>query len=73
MSTRAGRIQVGTKIRIKVSTKIRTKDTCLTGQIIQRQEVEMEVGSKARAEEMEQEGNKINRIKIRVREIMPSS
>ena len=53
--------------------KIRAKGTYLIGQIIQRQEVEMEVDSKARVEEMALKGNKINRIKIRIRVIMPNS
>ena len=73
MSIGAGRIQVVTKIRIKGGTKVRTKVTFQTGQIIQRQEVGMEAGSKARAEEMGQEGNKINKIKIGTRGTMPSS
>ena len=54
-------------------TKIRAKGTYLIGQIIQRQEVEMEVDSKARAEEMALKGNRINRIKIRTKVIMPNS
>ena len=62
-----------TKIRIKGGTKVRTKVTFQTGQIIQRQEVGMEAGSKARAEETGQEGNKINKIKIGTRGTMPSS
>ena len=62
-----------TKIRIKGGTKVRTKVTFQTGQIIQRQEVGMEAGSKARAKEMGQEGNKINKIKIGTRGTMPSS
>ena len=33
----------------------------------------MEVGSKARAKEMALEGNRINRIKIRIRVTMPNS
>ena len=70
MSTRTSRIQLVTKIRIKVVTKIRTKGTYLIGQIIQRQEVEMEVGSKARAEEMAPKGNRINKIKIGIRVTM---
>ena len=73
MSIGAGRIQVVTKIRIKGGTKVRTKVTFQTSQIIQLQEVGMEASSKARAEEMEQEGNKINKIKIGIRGIMPSS
>ena len=73
MSIGVGRIQVVTKIRIKGGTKVRTKVTFQTGQIIQRQEVGMEAGSKARAEEMGQEGNKINKIKIGTRGTMPSS
>ena len=73
MSIGAGRIQVVTKIRIKGGTKVRTKVTFQIGQIIQRQEVGMEAGSKARAEETGQEGNKINKIKIRTRGTMPSS
>ena len=76
MSIGVGRIQVVTKIRIKGGTKVRTKVTFQTGQIIQRQEVGMEASSKARAEEMGQEGNKINKInkiKIGTRGTMPSS
>ena len=73
MSIGAGRIQVVTKIRIKGGTKVRTKVTFQTGQIIQRQEVGMEAGSKARAEETRQEGNEINKIKIETRGTMPSS
>ena len=73
MSIRAGRIQVVTKIRIKGGTKVRIKVTFQTGQIIQRQEVGMEAGSKARAEEIGQEGNKINKLKIGTRGTMPSS
>ena len=73
MSIGAGRIQVVTKIRIKGGTKVRTKVTFQTGQIIQRQEVGMEADSKARAEETGQEGNKINKIKIGTRGTMPSS
>ena len=70
MSIGAGRIQVVTKIRTKGGTKVRTFQI---GQIIQRQEVGMEAGSKARAEETGQEGNKINKIKIRTRRTIPSS
>ena len=73
MSIGAGRIQVVTKIRIKGGTKVRTKVIFQIGQIIQRQEVGMEAGSKARAEETGQEGNKINKIKIGTRGTMPSS
>ena len=73
MSIGAGRIQVVTKIRIKGGTKVRTKVTFQTRQIIQRQEVGMEAGSKARAEETGQEGNKINKIKIGTRGTMPNS
>ena len=62
-----------TKIKIKGGTKVRTKVTFQTGQIIQRQEVGMEAVSKARAEETGQEGNKINKIKIGTRGTMPSS
>ena len=47
MSIGIGRIQVVTKIRIKVVAKIRAKGTYLIGQIFQRQEVEMEVDFKA--------------------------
>ena len=73
MSIGAGRIQVVTKIRIKGGTKVRTKVTFQIGQIIQRQEVGMEAGSKGRAEETGQEGNKINKIKIGTRGTMPNS
>ena len=73
MSIGIGRIQVVTKIRTKVSIKIKTKGTYLIGQIIQRQEVEMEVGSKARVEEAALEGNRINRIKIGTKVTMPNN
>ena len=53
-------------------TKIRAKGTYLIGQIIQRQEAEIEVGSKARAEETALKGNRVNKIKIRTKVTMPN-